>query len=80
MTSIGNALLAEIIKPKIQAVVQKYMSRTVNAEMIAELSRDLDAISTHAYTINVMIDGGGDLRIYLIFIDPPPMGNQGDPT
>lgn len=77
MASIGNALLAEIIKPKIQAVVQKYMSRPLNAEMIADLSRDLDAISTHKYKINVRIDGDGDLRIDLIFIEPS--GDADDP-
>ncbi len=45
MTSIGSALLAETLKPKIEAIVQKHMGKPVTFGLIKELSAELSALS-----------------------------------
>lgn len=45
MTSIGSALLAESLKPKVEAVVRKYDGRRVTFGLIKELSAELSALS-----------------------------------
>ncbi|MDQ0422331.1 hypothetical protein J2045_003379 [Peteryoungia aggregata LMG 23059] len=77
MMSIGEALLAETLKPKIEAIVQKYMGKPVTFGLIKELSAELSVLSKPPlYEISVEATDKNELKVNLRIHLPSLEGEQ----
>lgn len=63
MMSIGSALLADTIKPRVKAVVDKYLGQGITAELVEEMAAELAAMSTPQYTISLINQEGAEMRV-----------------
>lgn len=71
MTSIGEALLKEALTPKVNAILNRYMTYPITEETVRRIVDDLKAISTSHYSFQVKVRGLVDLEIALVLHQQP---------